>query len=96
MATFILDLSPEIAERLHEEAARCGQEPAEYLKSLVEGQVALQALQALKNRKPPQTLADLQPRIPPPAGTSGLDQVIGHWPGDETDDEIQAALDAIS
>jgi hypothetical protein len=96
MATFTLDLSAEVAERLHEEAARCGQEPAEYLKALVEGQVALQALQALKIRRPPQTLADLKPRIPPPAGSSGLDQVIGRWPGDETDDEIQAALEAIS
>ena len=29
--------------------------------------------------------AHLQPRNPPPPGTSGMDRVYGKWPGDETD-----------
>jgi hypothetical protein len=94
--TLTLDFSPEVAEQLRQEAARRGQETGQYVKDLVEGQVRLQALQALEERKPPQSLAELKPRIPPPAGSNGLDQVIGQWPGEETDDEIQAALDAIS
>lgn len=55
-----------------------------------------QSLQALRDRQPPRSLADLQPRIPPPTGSNGLDQVLGQWPGDETDEEIQAVLDEIS
>ena len=39
--------------------------------------------------------ADLKPRIPPPPGTNGMQLVFGHWPGDETDEEIEAALKAI-
>ena len=41
------------------------------------------------------TLATYQPRNPPPPGTSGMERVFGKWPGDETDEEIRAALEAI-
>ena len=44
----------------------------------------------------PHSLADLQPRIPPPPGSNGMAQIIGQWPGDETDEQIQAALDELS
>jgi hypothetical protein len=94
--TLTLDFSPEVAEQFRHEAARRGQETGEYVKTLVEGQLRLQALQALKERKPPRALADLKPRIPSPPGSNGLEQVIGQWPGEETDEEIQTALDAIS
>ena len=39
--------------------------------------------------------AHLQPRNPPPPGTSGMDRVYGKWPGDETDEEVEATLEAI-
>jgi hypothetical protein len=41
------------------------------------------------------TLATYQPRDPPIPGTSGMERVFGKWPGDETDEEICAALEAI-
>jgi hypothetical protein len=94
--TITLDLPLEVAEQLRTEAARCGQDTSDYLKSLLESHVRLQALRELKARKPPSSLADLKPRTPPPPGSNGMDQVIGQWPGEETDEEIRAALDEIS
>lgn len=41
------------------------------------------------------TLATLRPRIPPPPGSNGMEFVIGHWPGDETDEQIEAALEEL-
>jgi hypothetical protein len=42
------------------------------------------------------SLAELHPRIPPAPGGNGMDRVFGNWPGgDETDEEILAALEAI-
>jgi len=87
--TIHLDLSPDLEDQVRKEAARRGQEPADYVRLLVETQVRLQGLESLKNRKRPQSLADLKPRIPSPAGSNGLDQVIGQWPGTETDEDIQ-------
>jgi hypothetical protein len=43
-------------------------------------------------RPRPRSLADLQPRVLPQAGTNGMAQVFGQWPGDETDEELLAAL----
>jgi hypothetical protein len=94
--TFTVDLPPAIVEQLREAATRAGQDIDEYLKSLVEDRLRLLALEALKERKPPQTLAELKPRIPPPPGSNGLDQIIGRWPGDESDAEIDAALEELS
>jgi hypothetical protein len=91
-----LELDPQIEERLREEAARQGQATADYVKALVEQQVRLQALDALRDRQRPRSLADLKPRIPPPPGSNGFAEIIGTWPGDETDEEIQAALDELS
>src|SRR3712207_1473033 len=36
--------------------------------------------------------ADLKPHNPPPPGTSGMDRVFGKWPGDESEEELLAAL----
>jgi plasmid stability protein len=41
------------------------------------------------------TLATYQPRNPPSPGTSGMDRVFGKWPGDETDEQVRAALEAV-
>jgi len=94
--TIKIDLPPNLEEQVREAAANRGQEPGDYVRSLVEAQVRLQGLEALKHRKRPRALGDLKPRIPSPAGSNGLDQVIGQWPGKETDEEIQSALDSIS
>ena len=45
---------------------------------------------------PPAWLADIKPRNPPTDGTNGLHRVIGAWPGDETDEEIQEMLERLS
>lgn len=37
-----------------------------------------------------------KPRAQPPLGTTLGDQVFGHWPGDETDEEILRALEELS
>ncbi len=41
-------------------------------------------------------IAVLQPRTAPPPGTNGMQLVYGQWPGDETDEQVQAALDKLS
>jgi len=38
---------------------------------------------------------ELKPRIAPKPGTSGMDKVFGHWPGDETTEQIEQALSKI-
>jgi len=40
----------------------------------------------------PHTLDELCPRNPLPPGESGFGRIFGKWPGDETDEEITAAL----
>jgi hypothetical protein len=94
--TMQIDFLPEVEARLREEAARQGRDAAEYVKALVEQHLVVSALAALKHRKPPQSVDELQPRLPSPPGTSWLAQVVGQWPGDESDEEIGEALDAIS
>jgi hypothetical protein len=94
--TIRIDLTPDLEAQLRAVASQRGQEPAEYVRALVADQVRAQELESLKNRERPQSLADLKPRIPSPSGSNGLDVVVGQWPGRETDDEINSALDAIS
>jgi len=61
------------------------------------------AIAALTNRTPEQIaaiqariIATYQPRNPPAPGTSGMERVYGQWPGDETDEEINRALEELS
>ena len=44
----------------------------------------------------PCTLSELRPRNPLPPGESGFGRIFGQWPGDETDEEIVAALEEMS
>jgi hypothetical protein len=46
--------------------------------------------------EPPAWLAGLHPENPPGNATNGLNRVVGQWPGDETDEEIEAALERLS
>ena len=43
----------------------------------------------------PQSLAELKPRLQPPPGKTPMEIIVGQWPGDETDEELLAALKAM-
>lgn len=94
--TLQIELPPETEERLRDEAARHGQNAADYVRDLVKRQLVMQELEALKDRKPPQSVADLQPRVPTPPGTTWLEALRGQWPGGESDEEIERALKEMS
>ncbi len=40
--------------------------------------------------------AHLRPANPPTDGTNGMHRVFGHWPGDETDEQVADALEKLS
>ena len=94
--TIQLDFPPDMEARLQAAAARSGQEPDEYVKSLVKEQLIANELEALKHRHRPQSVDELEPRAPSPPGTSWLAQVWGQWPGDESEEELFKALEEIS
>lgn len=47
-------------------------------------------------RPRPRSLEDLKPRTAAPPGTNRMERVFGHWPGDETEEELLAALEKMS
>ena len=53
-------------------------------------------LEALKQRTRPNSIDELRPRIPTPEGKNWLESIRGQWPGDETDDVIDRALEELS
>ena len=76
------------------EAAKLGLTPDEMLQ-----QAAAEKMEALiaglKDRRIPQSLDELKPRLLPPPGKTAMQMIVGKWPGDETDEELQAALKAM-
>ena len=81
-----ITLPPEAEQALQEEADRQNKTPE---------QLAMEALLAgLRNRRIPQSLDELKPRNPLPPGKTLKDmrEELGPWPGDETDEELLAAL----
>lgn len=94
--TIQIDLPAELEARLHEQAARQGQAAPEYVRHVVEQELMQQALHALWERTPPQTVAELRARVPSPPGTSWIEHVRGKWPGEESDEEIAEALRELS
>lgn len=55
-----------------------------------------QIAEELKNWHTPQSLAELKPRVQPPPGKTIRDMLPREpWPGDETDQELLAALKAM-
>jgi hypothetical protein len=94
--TIQIEFPPDVEARLREEAERHGQDAAAYVRQVVERELMQQALLALKDRKHPQSLDELKPRIPSPPGTSWLANVVGKWPGNESDEEIDKALEEMS
>ena len=94
--TLLIELPDEIEKRLLEEAARQGQDAADYVSELVKHQLALRELELLRDRKPPQSLADLKPRIPTLPGTTWLESIRGEWPGEESGGEVERLLQEMS
>jgi len=43
----------------------------------------------------PRSLAELKPRVAPPSGSNGMEYVFGRWPGNESEKEVKAILEAI-
>jgi hypothetical protein len=87
-----IELPAVIEEMLRDEAARSGQAIGEYVSALAQELLFVQAVRVRSERTRPQTLEDLKPRIPPPPGSNGLALVFGQWPGDETAEDLLAAL----
>jgi len=94
--TIQIELPPAVEAQLHEAAFRQGADPVAYLQKMVEQQLRLEALRALKHRTPPQSVADLKPRIPTPPNTTWLEAIRGQWPGDESNEEVDRALEEMS
>ncbi len=79
------DLAPETWNRLHEEAAACGLTVTEYIEALIEA------------TRLPRTTEELRALVTvAPGETNGMAEIFGKWPGDETDEEILAALEDLS
>ena len=91
--TITLDLPPEAEARLQQEAARHGQGANEFVTGLLEQQVSF-----LLSRptEPPAWVADLKPRDPAYADKNGFADIVGKWPGDESDAVVAAALEKLS
>ncbi len=89
--TITLELTPGMEAALTEAAARQGVAP----EGLTEQEKMDALIAGLKDRPVPQTLAEIKPRRLPPPGKTAMDMIVGQWPGDETDEEIQAALKAM-
>jgi len=94
--TIQIDFPAEVEARLREEAGRQGQDAEDYIRQVVQRELSQSALLALKERQPPQSLADLKAAVPPPPGQSWLEAVVGQWPGDESDEEIERVLRELS
>ena len=91
--TITINLKPDLEARLRDFADRAGQDPVGLVQELVEAELPDRLS---RPTQPPAWLADLKPANPPAHGTNGMDRVFGKWPGDETDQQIQSALDELS
>ena len=89
--TITLELTPELETALKEEVERQGLSS----NGLTESAVMAALIAGLKNRPIPQSLDEIKPRRLPPPGKTAMDMIVGQWPGDETDHELQAALKAM-
>ena len=89
--TITLELTPELETALKEEVERQGLSSS----GLTESAAMAALISGLKNRPIPQSLDEIKPRRLPPPGKTAMDMIVGQWPGDETDQELQAALKAM-
>lgn len=107
-----IDLPPEQEQRLRAKAAARGQDAAAFAADVLRAALAEdreeasaldQAIAAMTNRTPEQIvekrdrlLATSPPPRPLPPGKTLEDVFVGKWPGNETDAQIQAALEDLS
>ena len=92
--TLMIDLPETDKAAWNAEAARLGVTPEELFRQAAREK--MQALLAgLKDRRIPQSLEEIKPRRLPPPGKTAMQMIVGQWPGDETDEELQAALKAM-
>ena len=89
--TLTIELPKEDEAAWKEEAERRGLT----LEGLTRQAIMENLIAGLKNRRIPQSLDEVQPRRLPPPGKTAIDMIIGQWPGEETDEELQAALKAM-
>lgn len=89
--TVTMDMVPETEREICEEAARRG----ETVEEMTQQALMRTLIEGLKNRPVPKSLDELRPRRLPPPGKTAMDMVIGQWPGDETEEELLAALKAM-
>ncbi len=75
-----------------EEAERAGLTPEELARQAIQDRL----LSALKNRRVPQSLDELQPRRQPSPGKTAMEMVFQKLETDETDEEIRQALEELS
>ncbi len=89
--TLTISLPKEDEDAWKEEAERLGLT----LEGLTQQAVMEKLIAGLKDRRVPQSLDEIQPRRLPPPGKTAIEMIIGQWPGEETDEELQAALKAM-
>jgi predicted transcriptional regulator len=96
--TLTIELSQELARRLEEEAARHGQEPAEYVRAALEEKLAAAgpgreaSLYAGLPRRSPRELVELAQQQGAPVAVRFEDLLGDFWPEDESADEFIATL----
>ncbi len=81
------NIATELEERIRQEARQRAIDPQTLFETLV-----FNGLTSLIPCKTPQSLAELKPRVPTPPGRSAIDAIAGQWSGDETEEELLAAL----
>lgn len=106
-----LRLQPAVEERLRAKAKEMGLTLEDYLEELAEQHAPANghpdplelAVKRLTSRTPEQIMADRErilaaapPPRPLPEGKTLFDVVVGTWPGDETDEEINEILERLS
>lgn len=105
--THTIELTDEGEARVRATAARAGLSVGDWLQKLADKEAgtdpAEEALRAFLNRTPEQIAAAREAVMrtairgrPLPEGKTLEDVVVGMWPGDETDEEIFAALERLS
>jgi hypothetical protein len=106
-----IELSPEREVLLRQDAEAHGMNIADYVRTLIERSIGPkskesvleQSLREILHRTPEEKammrealLAAARPAKPLPEGKTLEDMVVGKWPGDETDEVIEAALRELS
>ena len=91
-----IELTKSMEDELESRAAANGQAPSELARDVLQNHLVHEALNKLKHTDPVKSLQGLQSRRQIPVGSTSVREIVGKWPGDETDEEIAAALEELS